>query len=579
LPKVPFDRQKFTRSIRFIALVLVGLGALVGAGYFLVWRMPKDQVTIALVGPNTVSVGVETVYRVTLQNGDERNTLTDLSFSVKAGDGVVFSKRQTIGVYQEYAQELKPMAKHDLSVPVVVWGGQGTRHPIEVVARYGIGNSNARFEKTISVDVEIQDAAAVLSLSIPSQTVSGQDFSAALDFKLMTSSTLPQATLTLETPDGFSLTRAIPESSASGSPPQWDFLSLVRDGVKRVSVDGKISDAEGESRIFQARLALPVRGIPVTLAEAQTDLVVIANPLVMGIAMTGSGSNHAPIGSDISFQISFENNFNIPLKDLIITADISDPWIQPGSIRPGNGGFYSSRDRTIVWSGGTTPDLLLVNSRETGKVDFSVRLNAQYRPEVRNVSMNVRASISSLNKPKDIGGSVAATAERAVKIDGALQFASIVVFRDDPATGFMNTGFLPLKANQVTQFTAFFRTSAIMNDFTDIGFSTVLPANVRFEGRIRGDVTGTNFVYNPRTGELSWIIPSVAASTSKQIAIQLDAVPSTDQIGQIIPILNESFVSATDAFTGTLIQYRFPPVLSDLPDDPTVDSITGRITM
>jgi len=121
------------------------------------------------------------------------------------------------------------------------------------------------------------------------------------------------------------------------------------------------------------------------------------------------------------------------------------------------------------------------------------------------------------------------------------------------------------------------RVSVQANDFRDISVQTVLPAGVSCSGNVKGDAQG--FLCNPRTNEIVWTIPSISAYTEKELIVQVNVVPSVDQVGRTIPILGQATSNATDAFTQTVVSQHTQGIMSDLPDDSSVDAITGRVSL
>jgi hypothetical protein len=118
---------------------------------------------------------------------------------------------------------------------------------------------------------------------------------------------------------------------------------------------------------------------------------------------------------------------------------------------------------------------------------------------------------------------------------------------------------------------------AVANPFENISWKTVLPANISFDGKTKGEAAG--LVYNPRTGEMTWAIEKLEAYNSKTIALQLTAIPSNDQIGKLIMICDEMTATATDSFTRSEVKVTSGKIMSDLPDDDSIDANTGRVSL
>lgn len=572
-------QQRFVRRRLFwgavaVFVAVVAIGA-VAFNYF--FYSPADKVELSFVGPEVVKIGERTRFQIVLANLDKRNTIRDLSLTFKPDKGSELAEAKSLGLSLKYLEKLGPGSTHSEDLLALFWGKQGEKRVIEVAARYRIGNSNALFEKTAVIEVTLADLAISLGIDMPQQVVTDQTFRLAVEYKKLTPNVLNESFLILEPPFDFQLLRSDPEKDQYAEDLRWSFADLEKQTNNQVVIDGKIVKAEGQGRSFAARLVTMVRNQEITLSDISEDLVVIANPLVINVALEGKEKTVVSPGERLLYKIGFKNNYNASLKNVIVEVEVSDPWFRINTLDVFQGGFYFSQDKRIIWNGGTTPQLLTLNPRESGEVGFAVELKDGYPENKKNNTVTVKAFISTSDRPKEIGNLLQAETVLEAKINGVLKFRPRVVFRDDPNNGFLNSGQIPLKANTITQFSAYFMVQAWANDFKDIVIKTVLPVNVRFEGRIKGDTKNTDFVYNPRTGELSWSIDKLEAFTAKEIVFQLDVVPSIDQIGKLIPILNKMQVSGVDLFTGNIFFLESSEIKSDLPDDETIDLVTGKV--
>jgi hypothetical protein len=82
----------------------------------------------------------------------------------------------------------------------------------------------------------------------------------------------------------------------------------------------------------------------------------------------------------------------------------------------------------------------------------------------------------------------------------------------------------------------------------------------------------TSPVYDSQTGQVSWDIPSIPATTGLlgaplEAIFQIEATPAVNQVGTDIPLLGATTLSATDLFTNLPLRATALAKTSALPDD------------
>ena len=561
---------------KYFVLVIIGLIAAIVFGQWWLFVFKPDQSELSISGPTLVKAGERVEFAVVLANKNKKQELKDLSFTFRADDGAEFIDAEALGLYQSHVNSLAPMGQEKQDLKAVFWGKQGDERTIEVIARYRVGDNANRFEKTQLVQVMISDAAVQLVISLPQQAITDQEFRSSVEYRKLTPNEWRRGRLLIEAPEKFSLTRTDPELKSIGSL-IWPWEDLEKQENSKVIFDGLVASSEGQVKEFKARFFVAVRGHEVLVAEVSEELSVVSNPLALALTVSEDPSYAHKQGDLVHWRLSFKNNYDIALKDVVIQADPNDPWLEPGSLKIDNGGFYSSRDKLIVWNGGATPQLLVLNPRESGTVSFRGKLLSGYQGNLSQSVMTIRAVISTQTRPVDVGTNIQTEAVLETKIQGLLEIVPRLVFRDDPQTGFANIGAIPLRVNQANQYTLYLTARAVANPFENISWKTVLPANISFDGKTKGEAAG--LVYNPRTGEMTWAIEKLEAYNSKTIALQLTAIPSNDQIGKLIMICDEMTATATDSFTRSEVKVTSGKIMSDLPDDDSIDANTGRVSL
>ncbi|KKS07143.1 MAG: hypothetical protein UU61_C0021G0002 [Parcubacteria group bacterium GW2011_GWB1_41_4] len=133
------------------------------------------------------------------------------------------------------------------------------------------------------------------------------------------------------------------------------------------------------------------------------------------------------------------------------------------------------------------------------------------------------------------------------------------------------------KVNKVTQYSFYLDLEAQANDFKNVFITTTFPANVSYDGKIKGDTETTEFIFNQRTGQLTWRVDYLPAWQKKSIVFQIGALPSMDQLGHLMQIVEDINVTGDDVFTFNKFKEVVRGIFSDLPHDNIVDQGTGRV--
>ncbi|MFN7088709.1 MAG: hypothetical protein ACK4NX_02765, partial [Candidatus Paceibacteria bacterium] len=455
-------------------------------------------------GPTEVKSGETATYEVTFEN-NSRSTIKDASFSFRVDSGAVFQEAedQTI-IYRFVEGELPPGGQRKASVAITFWGKPDDVRKVSFSFRYLLGNFTTRFEATKDINVKITAPSLALGWQVPARVISGDVFNFKLYAENLTDATLKDAKVSVDFPEGFELQDANPKPIPNVA--EWELGDLKAKEASEISFLGKMIGQEGKTGRFKARMDIPVRGERIILAQTEEGIAISENPLIISVILNNEKDYIASLAEPLEYRISFKNNFEISLRDVIVKATLESPLFDFSSIE--TSGAYSSLERTITWHGGNTPNLLSLSPQESGMVSFRVKTRDNFLQGMKNNELKVIAEINSPTKPPSFAGGqlVFAKVEHISKVQGKLLFDSKVL-RNDPQATFQNAGPIPPRVNQATQYSAHFKVDAIGNDYKDVFIRTILPAGVTFTGRTSGHAGGTEFIYIPRTNEVFWQIP------------------------------------------------------------------------
>ncbi len=536
----------------------------------------QDAIAVTVLGPQSVQPGVATTFTVTVRNTDRSNALSDIAITTKADAGTVFPEKPLFATTQRLVEGLQPNQEHTENFSAVFWGKQNDTRTIDVTIWYKLGTLSNRFEKTISYAPRIASDAVSLRMEVPEQVLPDQLFSFSASYANAGTERIGSGTIRIELPDGFVVSKIDPNMKQDGADRTLAFAQLDPKSQATISVHGAIAASAGQGKQITMRVTTLVRNVPIELGAIQQNLLVVSSPLSLGISVNDKPNYALTLGEMAQYTLAFQNNSSTSLKDVVIVADISSTWFLLDTTQARQGSF-SSKEKTITWNGGTDSSLRVVNPGQSGVVSFSVKIRQGFAQGQTNNTVVMHADISASNVSPSIGTAIASQANLVSKIKGMIGLTISVWYRDTSPNGFAQSGPMPLRVNQTTAYSVHMRVSAQANDFQDVSVQTILPAGVSCSGSVKGDAQG--FLCNPRTNEVIWTIPNILAYTGKELIIQVNVVPSLDQVGRMIPILGQATLNATDAFTQTSVSERTQGIMSDLPDDNSVDFNSGKVVL
>lgn len=559
-----------------VIIVVSGVLILAVIGWLAFRALSGGGIDLGIISPTEVQAGQPIDFEIGFTN-DSPAELFDLTLMIRADEGTEFlASPDSLVVERSLVDKLPIGGMRKEVVSAALWGREGETRSVEVTVRYRRGDGQNSFEKSVSRKVKISKSVLSLSATVPQNVIVTEPFSASFSWRNESDRDLTGLMAQLDPGEGFELISANPTPHATGTPFIWELAKLDPDTADQISLQGRATGQEFEIKKFDFQVGTSVRGKFIPLVGSKFETGVKPNPLAVAVSTNGFQDYKANLGEVLSYTLSFKNNSEFTLKDVAIAATLEGNIYDPASVV--TDGAYSSKDHKIVWHGGNTSQLLALNPQEDGNVTFQVKIKDAFPAGAFQPAVKVTAKISTATKPESVGmeTELSQTAESVVKINGLADITS-AVYRRDPQGLYSNTGPWPLKANSVSQLAVYVNIKAAGSDFKDIRVSGILPNNVAFDGKVKGDLAGTEFVANPRTNEIIWKISRLPAGTAKRLSFQIAVTPSTAQIGQTIPILPEIALDAIDDWTGNNYAKHTEAKDSTLPDDSTVKSGQGTV--
>jgi hypothetical protein len=555
------------------------------AGYF-IWSFVKSGgITFTFLGPDEAKSGDIKEFHFILDN-NSRVSLQEVEAEIRLPDGVIAVDNPDQKTILYSLGEMASGYSEDKIIELLITGEPKTVKNIEAILRYRPKTLSSVFEKKEIKTVLISGSSFGLELVTLNQIFSEQIFPLEINWENLSSYTFDNVEIRAEWPSGFVFQESNPEIfSESSEYNRWSLGELSSASHGKIIVKGFATGQPGETKRIILRLGIVKDNIFLPLAKTEGYTTLIKNPLLISSLVNDEIIHNADLGETLNFVIEYQNNYSATLRNLIVDVVFSGDVFDFSTLKAPSGTF-SSRLKTLIWEGTKVPQLYALNPGEKGNLQFSIKLEKDWPMKSqaqKNIVLETHITIESSNIPEQLEVSELPRAAtlNTIKLNSDSSIVIGSYFRD-AASLIANTGILPLKVNESTDFTIHWKIVNNFNALKDIQIKTTLPLWAEFTGQIAGDYGQNPPSYDPKIREISWTIPSIPAGSgvltkASEAIFQIKVTPSLSQINQEINLLSDTIFTATDAFTGENISLNYAPVRSMQLTDKTVFAGDGIV--
>ena len=518
---------------------------------------------MGLEAPERASSGEEVEYKVIIENRNNFNLIgARLSFFY-ANDSIPLSEdgrpldslvnRFDLGVFES-------RSKKEFLFRALISGEKGEIKKTKVNFTYSPSNFRSVFQKSEEAATTISKISIPLILSAPPNVLSGQKIQVSLDLRNETENDFENLEVALSYPDGFNFIKAAPSASQGNN--VFSLASLKAGEGTRVMVEGEISGFEKEGKKFTAVLKKKIAGRFFDFQKAQV-LLLISSPLITADVLVNDSKDYiAKVGDRLKYIIRISNNSNNNFSALELTAKLEGQMFDFSGLK--TNGFFDQNTKTILWNAAVEPLLANLSPNQSGEVSFEIGLRRDF-PKVfaKNYYLKVSSLIQTSSVPPDFDlDKISASADLVSRIHSKTDFTSRAFYNDSV---FPNSGPVPPKVGQKTTYTIHWKIVNEGNDLTNVRIVSSLLPGISWEDKIKITPMQSDLDYDPDTGRVSWVIPTVPAGTGAvspvfEAVFQVGITPSLNQVGQAPEILKEAVLEAVDNFTKENINLSQPPI-------------------
>jgi len=556
-----------------IILILIAVSALSGLYIYIFQR--SSGLAIDLEGPEEVLSGAPFDLKVNFSNNSGA-VLSDVRLTVILPEGFAFwGQGGEKNIDNKILGNAGAGSLIQESYKIIAFASAGESKKIKVAVNYAPASLGARFEKNNTKDILVRSSGIEVSLSVPEQAASGEEFPMEVAYRNIADEDFNDLELKLEYPPSFSFASASLRPDSGNN--IWRLGDLRKNSEGKFTVNGVLIGSEGDEFEFKSELNRRVasNSYPVNLASAKT--VIASSPLIFSIHLNSVNSDGAEYaarpGEILNYTISYLNNQEAALSDLAIRAQLAGEMFDLNSVQ--SDGFWRSVDNTLIWDSRNTSQLSLLAPGSAGVVNFQIRVKEAYplkRFSDKNFVLKIAGEAAADSK-------ILSKSLLETKVTGAVTIDAKAYFRDADS-GFLNRGPMPPKAGQPTNFTIhwFLKSSAV--DFSQVEVRGILGNNVKIVGSAKTPV-GT-VVYDENSREVVWRVDRLLANQGvigapPEAVFQVEAMPIAESAGNYLSLIGATNVTAVDDFTGKTVSSSDLPLTTALPDDFTVGQQGGVV--
>ena len=545
--------------------ILIFVAALAFAGYMFLSgsnSISNNNIDINLVGPVTSPAGEDLALDVNITN---RNTtdlvLADLVITYPEGTRSSEDKATSMPVQRIDIGTIPKGQTVRQTIKSVLFGEENALKNIKVSVEYRIDGSSNVFVKAKDYPIFIGSSPIAVTVDSQGEAVPEQEHDFVIHIKSNSTSVIKGLVFKAGYPFGFQFMSAVPATTGDNS--TW-VLGDVQPGEERViTLKGKILGGEQQERVFKFSTGTedPTNTSNIGTVFVSNDVsVVLKKPFISAdLALDGTKDAIyiAHAGSDIDGEITWQNNLDVPLNDVVIEAHITGDMLDKGSVK-GDQGFYRSTDNTIVWDKSVVGSLSNVKSGDIGRFKFtfaalkpSTDTNSQFRKQSLKVDLAVRAKrLNEDRVPEEIDSNVS----RTVQVSSDITATTRLVRTVGP---FVNTGPMPTVPEKPSTYTVLVSLKNSYNNIKDLVYTATLPQYVSWVGLSYPTAAGVS--YNADSRQITWQIGDLQSGTgfnssAKEFAYQVSFLPSLGQKDSTPDIVVNQKVAGKDTFTDGIIE-------------------------
>ncbi|MGC9610785.1 MAG: hypothetical protein ABSE68_00990, partial [Minisyncoccia bacterium] len=307
------------------------------------------------------------------------------------------------------------------------------------------------------------------------------------------------------------------------------------------------------------------------IADSAISLSPASSPLSLSILVNNRSDYVTQTGDTLNYSIQYQNLSGIAMTDAKIKATLSGDMVDLETLT--TDGSFNSATRVLSWDSSNTHDLNALSPGASGEVKFKIKVKNAFNLKKlndRNFSIHLDAVMSSPSVPYYFSAKQTAVESVSdVKIAGLISISVQGFWGDDP-TGMTNSGSLPPRVGEPTQYIIHWIVRNFADDANDVEVKSVLAPGVKLVGQANANLGKIS--YSESDKQIIWSMDRVASAKGilndpAEAVFQIEATPDVSMVGASEPLTAVTSLKGTDNFTGLTLESEFPAFTTALLND------------
>ncbi len=575
--------SRLARLLKILVWILVLAGLAYGAYfYYLKFYSGKSKLLeISIDAPAKIKSGEEFFYTVKYKNNASLS-LKNIKVELIYPDNFVYMDSLPLPSQNKNSWavvDLPAGATGEIKIKGQIIGESGQDNILTVKANYYLDKFSTEFRHEFSAVTLIDGLGFVINSDYSNTALIGQDNEINLSFKDFEELFVPSSLiLSAELSDNVSDFSPVPVKNSNTATSSlsfakiadhsWQITGFTKDTASQVlRIVYRLKDKlEPQEKIVLKLEVLGSDNLPHTLWREELSLNVVKSNLNLSLDVNGQkGDSAINFGETLSYNISYTNNDNVALKDVVITAVLDGEAINWETLKDKFKGERRSGN-SISWSKNEVPELAELAPGSTGRIYFSVNA-VTYQQNVLGKNLQVQ-SYGQFGVGVETPDSQALDNKSNViinKINSDFNFKDrILYFNEDNIP--VGSGPLPPKFGQTTSLRVYWSINNNLHELSNTQVVYDLPEGVNYGGQ--DNVSVGSISYDSTLRRITWEIGSLPLSTYQASAeFNISITPQSADRNRIMMLSNGVRATATDIETQASLEKSTTPQTTRLEDD------------
>lgn len=554
-------QKKILIAVGVIFLAIIILGGV--SFYFWLTSFEKSRVDFNISGTTQAASGDTATFQISYWNNTNQ-VLQNASLTVYYPQEAITNGDKAVQNIDLGNIGVGGGGKTEINLAFI--GPDKSIQKLKAVLSYKPQNTASVFKNEVTKDVAINGSALTVDLKAPDTVLPNTKNIYLFHYKNNTDHIFKNVSIEATYPQSFNFISS-DQVPAKGNN-VWNLGDLNPNEEGDITVSGILKINENAN--FDLAIGILENDKLFKFSHSLAQINLTALPLEINISVNNQPNINANPGDFLQFKISYKNNASVALADVILKAKLDGLMYDFSSLK--TNGFYSGLDNSITWNAGNTADFKSLEPAVDGEVGFQINVKPRYLLRTfrdKNFLLQVGATMETPTVPPPLAiKSLSVSSDLTVKVNTKTELKTKGYYYD---AVIKNSGPLPPKVGKTTTYTIHWQIINYSNDLDNVVVKSILPEGVSWLNKKSG-ISSNALEYNDRTNELTWNVGKVQAGVGAllepyEVIFQLALTPSVRDINEVVTVIGDSNLTASDTFTGTNITAIAPAVRTNMPDD------------